>query len=153
MALDKKAQLRRIAAEDSGVVDQGVVEAKEVERWGILVGVDGDMVEAEEEEVEMPILMLWHVTDAGCVAIWLVTVPKPEASREEVVKIALPKEHLLDPGKKAHKEDEVEVARCDSGPSICCMMRTGIHIPWMMQISCTSPLNLHKMLAPLELRR
>ena len=81
MALDKKAQVHPIGAEDSGVVDRGVVEAKEVEKWGILVGVDGDMVEEGEEEVEMPILILWHVTGAGCVAIWPVTVLAPVISR------------------------------------------------------------------------
>ena len=70
----------------------------------------------------------------------------------EVAIPALPVEHSPNPGKKA-QEDVAEVARCDSGPSICCMMRTGIHIPWMMQVSCTSPLNLHKMLVMVSLRR
>ena len=55
-------------------------EAKEVEKWGILVGADVDLaevelVEDEEEEVEMPILILWHVTGAGCMAIWLHDCP------------------------------------------------------------------------------
>ena len=39
------------------------------------MGADGDLVEEEEEEVEMSALNLWHVTGAGCVAIWPVTVP------------------------------------------------------------------------------
>ena len=51
--MDKKAQLHQIGAEDFGVVEWGVGEAKEVEGWGILVGVDEDLVEEEEEEVEM----------------------------------------------------------------------------------------------------
>ena len=133
MALDKKAQIHPIGAKDSGVVDRGAEEAKEVEKWGILVGVDGDMVEDEEEEVEMPILILWHVPGAGCVAIWLVTVLEPVISRRpwEVAIPALPVEHFPNPSKTT-QEDVAGVARCDSGPSICCMMRTGIHIPWMM---------------------
>ena len=139
MALDKKAQVHPIGAEDSGVAEQGVDEVKEAVDRGMLVEEVEDQVEDEEENLDQPDLTRWHVIGAGCVAIWPVTVPKPEASREEVVKIALPKEHLPNPGKKAHKEDEAEVVRCDSGPLMCCMMRTGIHIPWMMQVSCTSP--------------
>ena len=154
MALDKKAQVHPIGAEDSGVVDRGVVEAKEVEKWGILVGVDRDMEEEEEEEVEMPILILWRVTSVGCMAIWPVTILAPVISRRpwEVAIPALPVEHSPNPSKKA-QEDVAEVARCDLGPSICCMMRTGIHIPWMMQVSCTSPLNSHRMLVMVSLRR
>ena len=65
VAADKKAQHLQIGAEDFGVVDRGVGEAKEVEGWGILVGVDVDQVEEEEEEVDMPVLILWHVTGWG----------------------------------------------------------------------------------------
>ena len=36
-----------------------------------------NLVEEEEKEVEMSALILWHVTGAGCVAIWPVTVPVP----------------------------------------------------------------------------
>ena len=153
MAMDKKAQIRPIGAEDSGVVERGVDEDKEAVKWGILVEETEDQVGEEEEHLDPTDLTHWHVTGAGCVAIWPVTVPKPEASREEAAKIAPPKEHLSNPGKEAHKEEEVEVARCDLGPSMCCMMRTGIHIPWMMQVSCTSPLNTHWMLAMVKLRR
>ena len=119
---------------------------------GTLVEGTEDQVGEEEEHLDQPDLTHWHVIGAGCVAIWPVTVPKPGASREEVAKIALPEEHLPNPGKKA-QEDEVEVARCDLGPSMCCTMRTGIHIPWMMQVSCTSPLSMHWMLAMVKLRR
>ena len=39
--------------------------------------VSGEMLDEEEEEiVEVVVLMLhWHVSGAGCVAIWPVTVP------------------------------------------------------------------------------
>ena len=102
VALDRKAQLRQIGAEDFGVVDRGVVEAKEVEGWGILVGADGDLVEEEEEKVEIPVLILWHVTGAGCMAIWPMTVLVPVSSRRhwEVATPALPVEHSPNPAKR-----------------------------------------------------
>ena len=62
-----------------------VGEGKEVEEWGILVGVVEDQVEEGEEEVPAPVLILWHVINAGCMAIWPVTVPKPAAIQWEVV--------------------------------------------------------------------
>ena len=37
MAMDKKAQIRPIGAEDYGVVERGVDEDKEAVEWGILV--------------------------------------------------------------------------------------------------------------------
>ena len=152
MAMDKKAQAHPIGAEDTGVVEQGVDEDKEVAEWEILVEEIEDQVGEEEEHLDQPDLTRWHAIGAGFVPIWPVTVPNPEASREEVAKIALPEEYLPDPGKKAHKGDDVEVVRCDSGPSMCCTMKTGIHIPWMMQVNCTSPSNSHRMLMALELR-
>ena len=112
---------------------------KEAAGWGILVEEIEDQVGEEEEHGDQPDLTRWHAIGAWFVAIWPVTVPNLEASREEVAKIALPEEHLPDPGKKAHKEDEVEVVRCNSGPLMCYTMRTGIHILWMMQVNCTSP--------------
>ena len=70
--MDRKAQLRQIGAENFGVVvDRGVGEAKEVEGWGILVGVGADLVGEEEEDLGVPVLILWHATGAGCVVIWL----------------------------------------------------------------------------------
>ena len=87
----------------------------------------------------------------GCVAIWLVIVPK-RPSRREVAMLALTVESFLNPGKKAQGLVE-EVVRCDLGASTCCMMRTGILIPWTMQVSCTYPLSLHRLLAKERLRR
>ena len=49
MALDRKAQVHQIGAKDFGVVEWDVEEGKEVEEWGILVGVVEDQVEEEEE--------------------------------------------------------------------------------------------------------
>ena len=124
------------------MAERDVGEVMEEIEWGTLVEGTEHQVGEEEEHLDQPDLTHWHVIGAGCVAIWAVTVPKPEASREEAAKIAPPKEHLSNPGKEAHKEEEVEVARCDLGPSMCCTMRTGIHILWMIQVSCTSPLSM-----------
>ena len=63
------------------MVEWDVEEGKEVEEWGILVGVVADQVEEGEKEVPAPVLILWHVTGAGCVAIWPVTVPKPATNQ------------------------------------------------------------------------
>ena len=105
----------------------------------------------EEDAVILRILIPWLVTGAGCVAIWPTTVPKLERCHREVAMPALPVEHSLNPGKKA-QEDVAEVARCDLGALMCCMTRTGIPIPWMMQVNCTSPSNLHQMMAVVRLK-
>ena len=76
--MEKKAQINQIGAENFGVVERDVGEAKVVEgTWGIRVDVVVEQVDEEKEEVEVPILILWHVTGAGCMAIWPVTVPAP----------------------------------------------------------------------------
>ena len=135
------------------MVDRGMGEAKGVEGWGILVGAEEDLVEEEEEEVEMSALILWHVTGAGCMAIWPVTVLVPVHSRRHwgVPTLALPMEHSANSDKKA-QEDVAEVAGCVLGALMCYMMRTGTHIPWMMQVTCTFPSTLHRMLATVRLR-
>ena len=76
-----------------------------MEGWGILVGADGDLVEEEEKEVEMSALILWHVTGAGCVAIWPVTVPVPVRSHRHwgVATPALPVGHSSKSGQKRPK--------------------------------------------------
>ena len=81
------------------------------------MGADADLVEEEEEEVEMSALILWHVTGAGCLAIWPVTIPVlvHSCGHWEVATPALPMEHSPNPGKKA-QEDVAEVARCGLGP-------------------------------------
>ena len=143
MAMDKKAQAHPIGAEDTGVEERGVDEDKEAAEWGILVEEIEDQVGEEEEHLDQPDLTRWHAIGAGFVAIWPVTVPNPKASREEVAKIALPEEYLPDPGKKAHKEDEVEVGLFDLGVSTSCMTRLGMNTRWTMQVSCMSPSDLN----------
>ena len=55
-------------------------------------------------------MILLLVTDAGCVAIWLVTVPNPVThSHREVAMLALPEEGFLNPGKKAQDLEHVAV--------------------------------------------
>ena len=77
-------------AEESGVVERGVDETKEVEGiWEILVGEEEDQVEDNEENRDQPVGTHWHAIGAGCVAIWPVTVPKPTASREEEMQVLL----------------------------------------------------------------
>ena len=98
------------------MVDRGVGEAKEVEGWESWWAWMQIWWKGEEEEVEMSALILWHVTSAGCVAIWPVTVPVPVHSRRhwEVATPALPVEHSPNLGKKA-QEDVAEVAMCGLG--------------------------------------
>ena len=50
-------------------------------------------------------------------AIWPVTVPNPAVHRRRgVAMLALPMEGLLNPGKKAHREDEAEEGKSVSAP-------------------------------------
>ena len=79
--VDRKAQAHQIGAEDFGVVEWAMEGCKEVEGWGILVGVVEDRVEEEEEGVLAPVLIHWHVIGVGCMAIWPMTVPPPVASQ------------------------------------------------------------------------
>ena len=79
----------------------------------VLVVVD----EVEEDELGLAILVTthWHVTGAGCVAIWPVTVPNPGIfSHREVATLALLVENSLNPGRKAQEDEEEEVALYDS---------------------------------------
>ena len=87
------------------MVDRGVGEAKGVEGWGILVGTDRHLVEEEEEEVEMSVLILWHVSSVGCMAIWPVTTPVLVNSRRHwgVATPTFPVEHSPNLGKKAQE--------------------------------------------------
>jgi len=146
----QKAPTNKIGgkANGDGVEVTEVDEEAEV-RWDRL----GVTPEAEEDVDVVTLLTLihWRAIAAGCVAIWPVTVPR-QHSRREVSMIDLPEEHFPNPGSKAQGIEE-EVVGSASGVSMCCMMKMGIHIPWMMQVNCTSPSNAHWMLAMLELRR
>ena len=111
------------------------------------MGVDEDQVEEEEEEVPAPVLILWHVTGAGCMAIWAVTVPKLEQRRREVAMLALPVELSPNPGIKAHNMDEEEVAKSGSLASMFCMMMRVTPFPLMKQDNCMSHWTLGKLLS------
>ena len=82
-------------------------------------------------------MILWLVTSAGCMAIWPVTVPKPEQRRREVAMQALPRKNFLNPGTKA-QEVEAEVGLFDSGASTFYTTRPGMNTRWTMQANCTS---------------
>ena len=85
MEISQKAQVNKIGAEDNGVVEWVEVEDQEEMLEGVVDVVDTVVVENKEAVVvveEIPqILILLHVTIAGCVAIWHVTAPEKEHSR------------------------------------------------------------------------
>ena len=131
----------------------------------VVVGVDSEIlavdvvhlvvVGKEEDEAALDHLILLLVTSAGCMAIAPVTIPKLVThSHREVAMLALPEEAThSDPGRQAQREEEEEDVRCNLGDSVSYMMRTGINIPWTMQVNCTSPLNLHRLLTVVRMRR
>ena len=95
----------------------------------------------------LSILTLLHATGVGCMAIWPVTVPSPRVRRHrEAAVLALPVENSLNPGIKAHSVDEAVDGKSGSVPSTSCTMRTGMSIPWTMQVSCTSHWTLDRLL-------
>ena len=85
--------------------------------------------------VILQIMILWLAIGAGCVAIWLPTVPKLEHRRREVAMQALPKENSLNLGKKAQKDVE-KVGKSSSEASTSCMATRVTLTPLMMQDSC-----------------
>ena len=89
-----------------------VVDGVEEALWGRL----GVIPEAVVDVVIIIQLIMahWHVTGAGCVAIWPVTVHRNLYSHREVVMLALPEEHLANPGRKAQEAEDV-VVRSVSG--------------------------------------
>ena len=89
-----------------------VVDVVEEALWGRL----GVIPEAVVDVVVVIQLIMthWHVTGAGCVAIWPVTVPKNLYSHREVAMLALPEEHLANLGRKAQEAEDV-VVRSVSG--------------------------------------
>ena len=94
------------------VIEEDEVRALEDD---VLVVVD----EVVEDELGLTTLVTthWHVTGAGCVAIWPVTVPNPAVhGRRGVAMLTLPVEGLLNPGKKAHREDEAKEGKFVSAP-------------------------------------
>ena len=82
----------------------------------------------------LEVLTPWRVIGVGSVAIWPGIAPTPVASRWEVTPPALPMEHFLNPGKRAHREDEV--GKSSLGASTSCMTMRVTLAPSMMQVSC-----------------
>ena len=89
-------------------------------------------------------LLVW-----GCVAIWPMTVPTLGASHWEVAILALPVEHSLNPGKKAHKEEVVMVGKSNLEASTSCTMQRVNNTLSMMQDSCMCLLNSDRLLPSL----
>ena len=62
--------------------------------------------EEEEETVEVVVLMIhWHVTGAGCMAIWAVTIPNLGKQRV-LIQAVLKMHHHSNLGVEAHGEVE-----------------------------------------------
>ena len=89
-----------------------------------------------DEVVGLEVLTPWRVIGVGSVAIWPGIAPAPAASCWEVAQPALPVEHFLNPGKKAHREDEDEVGKSGLEASTSCMTMRVTLTPSMMQVSC-----------------
>ena len=133
------------------LVDIIVVAAPQDQEDASLVA-DAEILDGEDHQARS-ILTRLLATGAGCVAIWPVTVPKPVMhSHREVAILALPVEDSHNPGKEAHKEDVAVVGKSGSVPLMCCMMGTGMNIPWTMQVNCTSHWTLDRLL-PRRLKR
>ena len=134
LAIRRRAQTNPIGAKVNGgaVMDLGVDSEEEV-RWD-QQDLQEAALEAEEVgEVVVTLLVLihWLAISVGCMAIWPVTVPKPEQCRREVVMLALPNINSLNLGKKA-QEDEVEVGLFDSRVLMSCTTRLGMNTQWTM---------------------
>ena len=77
--------------------------------------VDADAAEEVDHRQARSILTRLLATGAGCVAIWPVTVPKPDMhSHREAAMLALPVEDFLNLHKKVQEDADVEVALYDS---------------------------------------
>ena len=88
----------------------------------------------------------WHVTGAGCVAIWLVTAPNPGMqSHKEVAILALLAEDSLNLYKKVQEDEDVEVALYDSVDLVLSMMMREINTPSTMLDSSMSHSNLYNL--------
>ena len=147
-------QAIRIGGEASGICEEEeeVVNVVVVDMEILEVDVVEFVEITEEEKAALGRMILLLATGAGCVAIWPVTVLNPVVlSHGEVAMLALPAEDSHNPGKEAQGLVE-EVVSCDLGASMYYMMRTGMNIPWTMQVNCTSPLILQKLLTKERLR-
>ena len=114
------------------------------------------MVVVEDEEDELGLAMLvmtrWRVIDAGCVAIWPVTVPKMRRHREAAF-LALSAVNLLNPCKKAQEDEDVEVALYASVASMWFMTKRATSILLMMLANSTCHWKLYKLWVSLLRRK
>ena len=111
-----------------------------------------DEVEEEELGLAMLVTTRWRVIDAGCVAIWPVTVPKMRRHRE-VAFLALSAVNLLNPCKKAQEDEDEEVAQYASVGSMWCMMKRETSILLMMLANSMCHLKLYKLWVSLLRRK
>ena len=106
--------MARVNGEDADGVEVEIEEEVAVVRWDRL----GVTPEAEVDLVAVRVIQLTmthlHAFNVGCVATWRVTVPRNVHNHREVAMLALPEEHLVNPGIKA-QEAEVEAGQSDSG--------------------------------------
>ena len=87
------------------------------EEENLVVDVDADAEEEEFSHQARSISTLLLATGAGCMATWPVTVPNLVIhSHREAALLALPVEGSLNPGKKAHSEDEAMEGKSGSVP-------------------------------------
>ena len=96
--------------------------------------VEGQVEDAIIVDVVMGLETLtpWHAIGVGSVAIWPGIAPAPVASRWEAAPPTLLVEHFLNPGKKAHREDEDEVGKSGLEASTSCMTMRVTLTPSMM---------------------
>ena len=110
--------------------------------------VDTGLVVVDDEEDELGLAMLvmtrWRVIDAGCVAIWPVTVPKMRRHKE-VAFLALSMVNLLNLCRKAQEDEEEEVALYASVASMWCMMKRATSILLMMLANSMCHLKRYKL--------
>ena len=88
----------------------------------------------------------WHVTDAGCVAIWPATVPKI-CTHREVALLALLAGNLLNLCNEAHVVEVEGIDRSGSVASASCTTMRVTNTPSTMQDSCMCRLNLGRLLS------
>ena len=93
LAIRQRAQTNQIGAEVNGeaVVDLGVDSEEEV-LWDQpdLRKAAREAEEVVEVAITLRVLIHWLAISAGCMAIWTVTIPKPEQRHWEVVMLAFP---------------------------------------------------------------
>ena len=80
----------------------------------------------------------------GCVAIWPVTVPTKEHSRQVVAVLALPQVLHSNPGIQAQSKEEAMEDQFDLGLSVL-YDEDENEYPWTVQVRCTSLTNLNKL--------